>query len=259
MGLLKPNKLKEILAEGKVAYGTCMTALSPSLVELAGFAGYTWCRIDTEHNWRREIVEQMVRAAVVGDIVPIVRIDKDDPYAIRKVLEIGAAGFIVPAINTAEEVQEIIRAAKFPPKGDRGFSGLCSSAKYGLVPADEWVKWSNEETMVGVMIETKKAVENIEEIMSVEGLDFVLFGPADYSVAIGLGKPAKNDPLVQEAIKKTIAAGNKHHVSVMLGIAPPWNVEAKKYTEMGIKLIEVGHDYSILSRAWKEALQESKE
>ena len=255
--ILQQNKIKKKLNTGGVTFGTCMTALCPSLVEIGGYSGFEWCRIDTEHNWRQDTtVENMIRAAAVANISPIVRIDKDDPFLIRKVLEIGAEGFIIPDIRTAEEVRGIVTAAKFPPDGNRGFSTLCYSAGYGTAAADEWVKWSNEETMVGVMIETKEAVENVDEIMAVEGLDFVLFGPADYSMNIGLQKPMKENSRVQDAIKKTTAAAKKYGKHVMLGIAPPWREEADKYIEMGIDMIEVGHDYSVLGRAWKEAMQE---
>ena len=255
--LLKPNRIKQRLKEGKITYGTCMTALSPNLVELAGFCGFEWCRIDTEHNWRQDTtVEHMIRASVVGDISPIVRVDKDDPYLIRKVLEIGAEGFIVPAIKYPQEVESVVQAAKFPPLGERGFSTLCYSAGYGLVDGNEWREWSNNETMVGVMIETKEAVENIEEIMAVPGLDFVLFGPADYSISIGLGKPDKENPKVQDAIKRTADAAARNGKYVMLGIGVPWKEEADKYIGMGITMIEVGHDYSVLGRSWRQALKD---
>lgn len=256
---LRENKIKKKLQEGKVVFGTCMTALCPTLVEVAGFNGYEWCRIDTEHNWRQDTtVEQMVRSSIVSDISPIVRLDKDDPYLIRKALEIGAEGFIIPAIRTADEVRAVVKAAKFPPLGERGFSTLCFSARYGLVPGGEWAEWSNRETLVGVMIETVEAVENVDEILSVEGLDFVLFGPADYAMDSGFGKPNNDHPKVQDALKKTIDAARKRGKHVMFGIGVPWKEQAQKYIEMGVDMIEVGHDYSILSRGWREALAEIK-
>ncbi len=252
---LKKNMIKEKLQQGKPVIGTCMTALSPYLVEVAGFAGMEWCRIDTEHNFRQDTtVENMIRSAKVSGISPIVRIDKDDPYLIRKVMEIGAEGFIVPSIKSAEEVRDVVRAAKFPPLGERGFSTLCFSAQYGMVSGDDWLNWSNQEILVGVMIETREAVEQIDEIMAVEGLDFVLFGPADYSIAIGLVRPDKTNPLVQAGLKKTIAAARKYHKHVMFGIGPVWEEEAAKYIEMGVSMIEVGHDFSILAREWKHAI-----
>lgn len=256
---LKPNKLKKKLQEGKTVYGTCMCAYSPNLVELAGFIGYDFCRIDNEHAWRQDdIMEHMIRAAIIGGITPLVRVDKGNPYLIRKVLEIGAVGFIIPNIYNAEEVKEIVKAAKFPPQGERGFSGLCLSGGYGTVPGDEWKKWSNEETMVGIMIEKKEAVDDIENIMAVEGLDFVMFGPADYSMSIGLSKPDKNNPQVQDAIKRTAETARKNGKSMILPIGEPWKEEAEKYTKMGVNMIEMGHDYSMLNRAWSKALKDVK-
>lgn len=256
----KENKLKKILEEGKVVFGSCICSFSPSLVELAGFCGLDFCRIDNEHNWRQDsILEHMMRAGIVGDIVTLARIDKGNPYLIRKVLEIGAGGIIIPDIKDSDEVKSIVKAAKFSPYGDRGYSGLCLSGGYGTKAGKEWIKWSNKETLVGVMIEEPEAIKNINSIMSVEGLDFVLFGPSDYSLNIGLPAPEKNNPKVQDAIKRTIEAANKHGKYVMIGVGYPWEEEAQKYIEMGCKMIEVGHDYSILNKIWKNILQKIKE
>jgi len=256
----KPNKLKEILKEEKVAFGTCICSFSPNLVELAGYCGFDFCRIDNEHAWRQDnMLEHMMRAGVIGDIVPLVRIDKGNPYLIRKVLEIGAGGIIIPDIKNGEEVKEVVSAAKFPPSGIRGYSSLCFSAGYGTKGGKDWINWSNEETLVGVMIEEPEAVENIDSIMSVEGLDFVLFGPSDYSISIGLPAPNKNHPKVQDAIKRTIESADKHGKYVMIGVGSPWVEEAEKYIVMGCKMIEIGHDYSVLRQVWQKTLKEIKE
>ena len=253
------NKLKQLLAEGKPAFGTCICSFSPNLVEVAGFSGFDFCRIDNEHAWRQDsMLEHMLRAAIIADIVPLVRIDKDNPYLIRKVLEIGAGGIIVPEIKDVAEVERVVAAAKFPPKGHRGFSTLCFSAHYGISPASDWLTWSNDETLVGVMIEKPEAVEQVDAIMSVEGLDFVLFGPADYSVAIGLPGPDKNHPRVQEAIQCTTGAAAKHGKAVMIGVSSPWEEESAKYLDMGCRMIEIGHDYSVLAWAWQNALAQAK-
>lgn len=256
---LRPNKIRAMLREGQIAYGTCMCAFSPNLVELAGFCGYDWCRIDNEHAWRQdETLEHMIRAAVVADIVPLVRIDRDDPYLIRKVLEIGAGGLIVPAIHSADEVRAVVAASKFPPRGGRGISSNCFSGHYGTVPGGEWIRWSNEEPLIGVMIETRDAVNEVEEIMAIEGLDFVLFGPADYSMSIGLPTPSKEHPDVQEAIRRTGAAALAHGKHAMIGISAPWDEQAAKYSGLGYHMIEIGHDYSILRWAWTHALAQAR-
>jgi len=138
--MLVKNRLKEILEEGKLAVGSCVYSSSPALVELAGFCGLDFLRFDNEHSWRRdESTENMIRAAAVSGIVPLLRVDRDDPKMVRKALEIGAGGILVPHINTAEEV---VKAAKFPPRGDRGIGSLCFSARWGTEKATDWMRWS---------------------------------------------------------------------------------------------------------------------
>ena len=255
----KENKLKKILKEGKVVFGSCICSFSPSLVELAGFCGLDFCRIDNEHAWRQdESLDNMMRAAVVGDIAALPRIDKGNPYLIRKVYEIGASGFIIPDIQSSEEVKEIIQAAKFPPDGNRGYSGNCFSAGYGTHAGEEWIKWSNKELLIGVMIEDQEAIKDIDHIMALKGLDFVLFGPADYSLSIGLSAPNKNHPKVQDALKRTIEAAKKNNKYVMIGVGFPWEEEAQKYIDLGCQMIEIGHDYSILKTVWKNTLTKFK-
>ena len=247
----KPNKLKKKLKSGKIAFGTSIGTFTPGLVELAGFCGLDFCRIENEHAWRQdETLDHMMRAAVIGDIVALPRIDKGNPYLIKKVFEIGARGFIIPDIQSSDEVKEIIRAAKFPPDGNRGYSGNCFSAGYGTHAGEEWIKWSNKELMVGVMIEDKRAIEDIDCIMALNGLDFALFGPADYSLNIGLVAPEKNHPKVQDALKRTIGAAKKNNKYVMIGVGFPWEEEAQKYIDLGCQMIEIGHDYSILKTIW---------
>lgn len=225
-------------------------------MEIAGYCGLDFCRIDNEHAWRQDdMLEHLMRAAEISNILPLPRVDKDNPFLIRKVLEIGAGGFIIPDIKDEQEVEAIVRADKLPPLGERGFGALCYSGNYGISDPAQWVKWSNEQTLVGVMIETPQAIDSLEKIMAVEGLDFVLFGPGDYSVRIGLDKPDKNNPKVREAIKKTIYTAHKNGKYAMIGVGYPWEDEAKKYIEMGFQMIELGHDYTILSTMWRKMLK----
>ena len=252
----RKNKLKEILARGEVALGTCIYTFSPALVELAGHCGLDFCRIDNEHAWRQdESAEHLMRAAYVGGIVPLLRIDRDNPYLVRKALEVGAGGIIIPHVNTAREVEEVVQAAKFPPKGHRGYGGLCWSGKWGADAGPEWVRWSDEETMVLVMIEDYRALENLDAIMAVEGLDAVQFGPADFSFSIGVPGQTSH-PKVIDALKKIVESARKHGKAVCFGVGYPWAENARKYIEMGCQLIEFGHDVTILQNIWKKTLAE---
>jgi 4-hydroxy-2-oxoheptanedioate aldolase len=249
------NKLKEILKDGKLAVGSCVYSSSPALVELMGYCGLDFCRIDNEHSWRRDdSAENMVRAAVISGVVPLLRVDHDRDV-IRKALEIGAGGLIIPHINTPEEVEEVVSAAKFPPRGERGIGSLSFSGRWGTMRAAEYIRWSDEEQLVGVMIEDIKAMGRIDEIMAVEGLDFVLFGPSDFSVSIG--RPGEGDhPKVMEALGETIKAADRHGKYVCKGVGHPWVENARKYVEMGCHMIEMGHDATILRTIWSQKGEE---
>lgn len=247
------NKLKKVLDKGEVALGTAIFSCSPAIVEVAGYSGLDFVRIDNEHSWRRdESMEHMIRAAYVAGITPILRIDRGDPYIVRKALETGAGGILVPDITTKEEVEEVIKAAKFPPRGTRGYSSLCFSGQWGAKGGEDWVDWSDNETLVGIMIENEEVIRELGEILSLDGLDFVLFGPSDYSMSLGLRGPQKNHPKVQDGLKKTIEVAGKYNKPVAIGVGQPWEEEAKKYINLGCRMIEIGHDVVVLRSIWKD-------
>ena len=162
---------------------------------------------------------------------------------------------IIPHIINAEEVEAIVRMAKFPPKGERGIGSLCFSGRWGTVKTTDWIKWSNEEQLIGVMVEDHRTMNNIEEIMSVDGLDYVLFGPSDFSVSIG--HPGEgNHPKIIEALKTTIKTADKHGKWVCKGVGYPWVKNAEKFLKMGCHMIELGHDASILRTIWSQKGEE---
>lgn len=219
---------------------------SPAVVEAAGFAGIDFVRIDTEHTWRRdESLDHMIRAAIVADVVPIVRVDKHGPEPIRKALETGAGGIVVPQIASVEEARAVVRASKFPPLGTRGYGGLCQSGEWGGPAGDEWIRWSDTQPMIGIMVETASAMDCIDEMMAVEGLDFVLFGPADYAMSLGLGAPDGAHPKVQDGLQRTIAAASAAGKHVMFGVGTQDQTIAKGI-EMGVTMLELAHDVAIV-------------
>ena len=246
------NKLKQVLEKGEVALGTAVFSYSPTIVEVAGYSGLDFVRIDNEYSWRRdESMEHIIRAATIAEITPILRIDKGDHYLINKALGTGAGGILVPDVSTKKEVEDLIKAAKYPPKGTRGYSSFCFSGQWGARGGEDWVNWSENETLVGIMVENEEVITKLDEILSMEGLDFVLFGPADYSMSIGLRGPQKNHPKVQDAIKKTIEVANKYGKPVAIGIGQPWEEEARKYIDLGCRIIEMGNDLVVLRSVWK--------
>ena len=182
---LKKNQLKELISTGQLALGTHIDTYSPTLIEIAGLAGFDYVYIEAEHaplNW--ETFEHLVRAAELSCLTPLVRLDEEPlNRLVRKALEAGVEGVIIPHISSVEEAKAAVQAVKFPPDGVRGM-GTMRARRYGTIPLVDYLEWSNHESLVIILIEEKAAVEKIEEILSVKGIDVVVFG-ADRIAANG--------------------------------------------------------------------------
>ncbi len=251
----KENTLKKKLDDGHIATGSAIFSWSPNMMEVAGYSGLDFIRIDTEHSWRRDSeIENLIRAAYLTGVVPIIRIDGNDEYLPRKAYEIGAGGIIATEIDTVQAAKSLVTSAKFPPKGTRGYSGNCWSGGWGMKAGAEWIEWSNRELLVGIMVESLEAIDRIDDIMAVDGVDFALFGPADYSMALGIGKPSKNDERVQDALRRTISAARTagKHVMYNPGINEE---EIRKAVDIGITMIEIGNDLGIARSVWIKAAE----
>ena len=254
MSKLKANKVREKLLAGQNVTGTAIYSSSPNIVEAAGFSGLDFIRIDTEHLWRRDdSLDNMIRAAIISDVVPIIRVD-DDGELIRKALELGAGGIIVPHVNTADQASRIVRASKFPPFGTRGIGSLCLSAQWGTVDTPEWIAWSNREPVIGVMIEDVAAMDEVERIAAVEGLDFILFGPSDYTMSLGLERGAElSNPAVRKGLDRTISAAQSEGKHVMLGVGTE-DSTIQSYVDAGVTMLELGHDIRIFQNTLKRCV-----
>jgi len=191
----------------------------------------------------------MIRAATISDIVPILRIDRDDPNAVRKALGMGAEGILVPHINTAEEVEEVVKAAKFQPRGERGIGTLCFSGSWETVRAADWLAWSHEEQLIGIMIEDHRAISHLDKIMAVKELDYTLLGPSDFRVDRLPGEV--NHPKVMDALVKTVKAVDRYGKYVCIGVGYPLVENAKKFIDVACHMIELGHGVTILGTIWR--------
>jgi 4-hydroxy-2-oxoheptanedioate aldolase len=250
----RPNPLRQRLARGPV-FGAALFAWSANVVDVAGAAGLDFVRLDTEHAWRRdELLEHMVRAAWLAGTTPMIRVDRDDPLLVRKALEIGAGAVLVSDIRTAEEAAVVARAAKFPPAGTRGYSGNNFAGGWAMQKPAEWIAWSNSQPLVGVMVEHPDAVAVVDDIVATPGLDFVYFGPGDYSVAIGLPGPTRSDPRVEAAMGRTIKAARAAGLHAVANGGGDGS-EAARMIALGADIIELGNDISALGSAWKTARQ----
>ncbi|MCS7385235.1 MAG: HpcH/HpaI aldolase/citrate lyase family protein [archaeon GB-1867-005] len=247
------NKLKRMLKKGLNAIGLWVTIDSPDVAELLSNVGFDWLVIDMEHSHLTiSDVQNLVQVIDENNTTPIVRTAWNDPVLIKMVLDVGVHGVLVPWVNSREEAELAVKSVRYPPQGIRGY-GPRRAAMYGL-KLKEYLKTADQEVMVIPQIETAKAVDNLEEILSVEGIDAIFIGPYDLAASLGyLGNPSH--PVVQEKIKLILDKSRTAGVPAGIFTSPE---EAKRYIEMGFQLIAAGSDIGILANKCMEILRKLK-
>jgi 2-keto-3-deoxy-L-rhamnonate aldolase RhmA len=197
------NRVKRILNEGGVAiatYGGCFRG--PEVVELIGHAGYDAVFIDMEHMaFDLRDIQMMVLAAERFDITPIVRTPGFDTACILRLLDMGVQAINVPNITNADTARAAVAAARYTPVGDRGLIGYSRSADYGKISLLEHTKESNREVMLNVMIEDAEAVEQIDAIAAIEGIDLIAPGPNDLAGSLGVPGQSDHPKLVSAMVR----------------------------------------------------------
>ncbi|MBW2308556.1 MAG: siderophore biosynthesis protein SbnG [Deltaproteobacteria bacterium] len=260
--MMKTNRVKKLLNSGRLAVGQWVGLCDPAVVEIMALAGYDFVAIDLEHTmFDLQTVENMVRAAEATEITSLVRVSSLDPKMILRIMECGAQGVFLPHVRTADEVKLAVDAAKYWPEGDRGISGVTRAARYLAPDFMAHTRVSNEETMIIAMIEEAEAVERIDEILAVDGLDVAFIGPADLARSLGiLGR--KNHPRMAEAVDRVIET-HRRLEKAHIGIAcfhsmydPPLETLINK----GIRCVTTSPtDTALLLRACREQVQMARE
>ena len=203
-GQRTPNRMKRELAAGNVCLGATITIYSPAIAELLSRVGLDWLWIDTEHTaLSLEEVSVILQATNGTDVSTVIRVPWNDKTLIKRAIDTGPDGILVPMINTAAEAEAAVRAMKYPPRGERG-AGIGRAQCYGM-RMGEYLSTANDEVMFIAQIEHVEAIANIDEIVDVAGLDSVMIGALDLSGSMGkLGQT--DDPEVEEAVQKVLAA-----------------------------------------------------
>jgi len=250
---MRKNITKEKLKNGEVVIGTFVTFPSPTIVEICGHAGFDFVILDAEHGpLSPGSCEDLVRAADVTGMTPIVRVTYNHPKLILRYLDIGALGVQIPMVRTAEDARLAVEAVKYFPQGKRGMGGARTSAwgmKGGFA---NYVVESNQETMVIIQIETEEAVENVDEIASVEGVDALLIGRLDLSQAMGI--PGKTeDPIMVKAVDRIIDAAQNAGIGV--GLFELDAQRASQFVGRGVHMYETWLGY-FLSKAAAAYMQQ---
>jgi 2-keto-3-deoxy-L-rhamnonate aldolase RhmA len=251
-GLRSPNKLKRDLNSGKVCIGATITMNSPVIAEIMSHIGFDWLWFETEHtSLSVENVLTMLQATNGTAITTIVRVPWNDKTMIKRVLDTGPDGIIIPLVNSKEEAEAAVQAMKYPPWGERG-AGLSRAQAYGM-HMGEYLKTANDEVMTILMIEHIKAVENIDEILSVKGVDSIMIGALDLSGSMGILGQTDNEQ-VEKAIQTVLAASKR--ANIPCGIIAGSPEVANKRIKEGFLNIILGIDVLYLLSAASSALSQ---
>jgi 2-keto-3-deoxy-L-rhamnonate aldolase RhmA len=242
---LRPNAVKAALKRGDSVVGTMLTEVnSPSFIMMCANAGFDFVFIDMEHGMQTlEQVSHMINTARLAGIVPLVRVRDLSYTEIAGVLDAGAMGIMLPRVETRDQVEKLVSYMKYPPMGARGASTNRGHTEYMGMSPQTLVKHFNEHTLVILQIERKKAVENIDELLSVPGVDVALIGPFDLTISLGLDN--MKDDLVQEYIQRTVDSAKKHGVAS--GIHPPDTETALNWGKKGMTMLMAATDITFFS------------
>jgi 2-dehydro-3-deoxyglucarate aldolase len=247
--------LKSRLAQNQLTVGTWITLAHSSIAELmAATGGFDWLVIDMEHSViELRDAQELMQAIDLKGVVPLVRLTSNDENLIKRVMDAGAHGVIVPLINSADDARKAVNAVYYPPTGTRG-TGLARAQGYGATfPA--YKEWISENAVVIVMIEHIDAVEAFDEIMAVPGVDGYIIGPYDLSASLGV--PGQfDDPRVIEAIDKVLSAGKAINKPGGIHVVEPDMALLNHYIERGFTFIGYGMDIRFLDHICRTQLKE---
>ena len=247
---MRDNALRAIWAQQRAALGGWLTVPSSVSAEIMAHAGFDWVCIDMQHGLidYAQMVH-MLQGISSSQTVPLVRIPRNEPGIIGKSLDAGAWGIIVPMVNSQEDAEAAVAACRYAPLGIRSYGPLRANYSSGF----DYFDRANREVACIVMVETRVAVDNVEAIVSVPGVDAVYIGPADLSVTLGLSPaPDHSEPSFADALERVIDACRRH--DVVPGIAG--NAEtAVKRLEQGFRLVEVASDARLLGVGAGNALE----
>jgi len=249
--------LRKRVVAGECVYGTMIRqARDPGAPAIYAATGYDFVFIDMEHgNYSMETVADLIRGAKSVGIAPIIRIPHLETHFISRVLDAGAEGIMVPMTSTKEQAEEIVHFSKYTPFGHRGFGTQTGQTDYKPLKAVEFMKEANDHTLIIAQIETQKAVEHIDAILSVEGIDVGLIGPNDLSISLGIPDQMGSDVL-KKAIDKVVETGKKRKKATGIHIG---NVEAiKNWRSKGMTVLAYSTDVSFQYNASKISLEDLK-
>ena len=251
------NPVKEKLSRGEPVYSmTVRLVRTVDIASIAYTAGFDTIYIDLEHSsFSLQDAGQICLACNHLGITPLVRVPGVDPSLIARIMDSGAMGIVVPGVQSADEARTAVRAVKHAPLGERSLAGAAPQLHYRTLPADQVVRELDQSSMVVAMIETQTGLDAVDAIAAVEGIDIVLVGANDLSVAFGV--PGQVDhPDVHKAYLRVIEACRAHGKTVGIGGMGGRPDLIRHYLDLGARYVSTGNDITFLGTAAAQKRQQ---
>ncbi|MBC8589179.1 HpcH/HpaI aldolase family protein [Paratissierella segnis] len=243
------NLLKKKLENKSNVIGPFMKLPSPAVVEIAALAGFDFVIIDCEHGPLNMLeAENMIRAAHLSNMSAVIRVGENNPNMISRALDIGADAVQIPQISTKEDAINAVKSSKFSPLGERGVCKYVRAAGYSSMDKSEYFKYANENTLVIIHIEGLEGIENLDEILEVEGIDVIFIGPYDLSQSLGIPGDVNNvkvEEKMKEVVNKASAKGK------IVGTFVDDIDAANKWKSLGIQYMSYAVDVGIIYDSFK--------
>jgi 4-hydroxy-2-oxoheptanedioate aldolase len=246
------NPVKEKLLAGKHSIGSWCVSGNPLAAETLAAAGFEWVTVDVEHYpITVDVAADIFRGVQLHGAMPLARLPACDPTWIKRFLDAGAMGVILPLVRTVDDVRNAVQWSRYPPLGRRPYGGGRVHFVYGR---DEYIAAANDAVLLLVQIETPEAAENLDEILPVEGVDGYFVGPTDLSLSLGLPLPGlpspQRDELVRSLAARIRAAGR---ITATVGASAE---HAAELVEQGFQLVSVASDLTHVQKAAAAAVAE---
>jgi 2-keto-3-deoxy-L-rhamnonate aldolase RhmA len=248
----KKFSLKEVLRLGKTTIGSWMSLGHPAIAEIMAGAGFEWLVVDLEHSaiTLGEAAE-LIRVVDLCGVVPLVRISANDPVQIKRVMDAGAHGVIVPMVNSASEAEQAVAAVRYPPRGRRGV-GLSRAQGYGTAFESYW-EWVQKESIVMVQVEHIQAVNNLAAILAVDGVDGFIVGPYDLSCSLSI--PGEFDhPRLIEALAEVRRVATQSTAASGYHVVQPEPDQVRQKLVEGYSCIAYSVDFLLLGEMCRQGM-----
>jgi len=248
------NAVKKRLKDGRPTVGHWVSLACPAVTEILSGAGMDWLVFDTEHGPLGDgNLEGLITAMTGSGVTPLARVAGNDPVLIKKVLDRGVQGVVVPLVNSPGEALAAVAASKYPPEGMRGVAGTRAN-RYGAHLPQYFAEW-NEDVLVACQVETKTALSQVEAIAEVPGVDILFLGPYDLSASLGILGQFQH-PEFQRAKDRVLKAAL--HAGISAGYFAGSTREAMARIEEGFRFVALGTDARLLSRAADDLYREMR-